>query len=384
MRTATVARRPRALHLLLTAALAGPWAMAVAAPAQTPRPATPAPPAAAGRSVDTPIEAVLSLPVGEATPTLDWGRVPLESTVYGTVRVRNDGAEPVTILAMRASCQCTALDDLSGTTLAPGESATARVSVETRSIAGTIRNQLRFVFSDRTSTAVGLVFEASRAVETEPTYIDALSQPYGVIKVRSVDGRPFRILSANGRTPIYAFAYDPARDEPRSEYMMVWNLESWDPVDCLDADGVPMQLWWVIETDHPGAPLVDLRVRHDPCTRLDGPNSVRRWYLSRNHVVLGRVAAGEAAEFDVFMKWLPNAVVNDVIDRVSDADDRFDAELVRVDREGDEITAVIRVRVAPDARGLVYGRLVVHGKDPRNSQFLPVVVQAYDAAAAGG
>ena len=228
------------------------------------------------------------------------------------------------------------------------------MSVETRSIAGTIRNQLRFVFSDRTSTAVGLVFEASRAVETEPTYIDALSQPYGVIKVRSVDGRPFRILSAHGRTPIYACAHDPTRDEPRSEYMMVWNLESWDPVDCLDADGVPMPLWWVIETDHPGAPLVDLRVRHDPCTRLDGPNSVRRWYLSRNHVVLGRVAAGEAAEFDVFMKWLPNAVVNDVIDRVSDADDRFDAELVRVDREGDEITAVIRVRVAPDARGLVY------------------------------
>jgi hypothetical protein len=77
-------------------------------------------------------------------------------------------------------------------------------------------------------------------------------------------------------------------------------------------------------------------------------------------------------------------VVNDVIDRVSDADERFDAELVRVDRDGDEITAVIRVRVSPDARGLVYGRVVVHGQDPRNSQFVPVVLQAFDPAAAGG
>ncbi|MHC4811099.1 MAG: DUF1573 domain-containing protein [Planctomycetota bacterium] len=273
MRT-LISLRPRLTHLFLAGVLAGPWAAAPTTSAQSARPATPATPAiqpAAGRTADNPIEAVLSLPVGEATTTLDWGRVSLEQTVHGAVRVRNDGSEPITILAMRASCQCTALDDLSGTTLAPGESAVARVSVETRTIAGTIRNQLRFVFSDRTTASVGLVFEASRAVEAEPTYIDALSQPYGVIKVRSVDGRPFRILSAHGQTPIYAFAYDPARDEPRSEYMLVWNLESWDPVDCLNDAGEPMPLWWVVETDHPGAPLVPLP---QPCGA--GPGRGRR------------------------------------------------------------------------------------------------------------
>jgi hypothetical protein len=375
MRTLAPVRR---LSGLVLAALA--FGLAGPAAAQTPAPGTPAAPAAPVSTAENPLEVELRLPVGDRTATLDWGRVGLEETVYGSIRVVNESDAPIRILAMRASCTCTALDTLEGTTLAPGESRAARITVDTRSIPGTIRNQVRFVFSDQTSTAVQLVFEASRAVETSPAFIDALAEPFGVVRVRSVDGRPFRILSSHGSTPIYAFAYDAEADEPRSEYTLVWNLDGYDPQTCLNAAGEPMPLWWVIETDHPGAPLVDLRVRHDPCTRLDGPNAIRRWYLSRNHAMLGRMPAGASKEFEVEMKWLRNAVVNDVIDRVSEDDDRFDAELVSVTRDGDQTVAVIRITLSENARGLVYGRMTVHGEDPRNSQFVPIIAQAADPA----
>lgn len=378
MRTTTPVRR---LSGLVLAALA--FGLAGPAAAQTPAPDPSRATLSPASTLEKPLEVELRLPVGDEEATLDWGRVGLEETVYGSVRVVNAGDDPIRILAMRASCQCTALDDLQGTTLAPGESASARITVETRSIPGIIRNQIRFVFSDQTTTSVQLVFETSRAVEATPAFIDATAspyEPYGIVKLKAVDGRPFRILSSHGTTPIYAFAYDAAKDEPRSEYTMVWNLDGYDPETCLNAAGEPMPLWWVIETDHPGAPLVDLRVRQFPCTGLDGPNAIRRWYLSKNHAMLGRMPAGASAEFEVEMKWLRNSVVNDVIDRVSEDDDQFDAELVSVTRDGDQIIALIRVTLSENARGLVYGRMTIHGEDPRNSQFVPVVAQAVDPA----
>lgn len=338
-------------------------------------------------AVPSTADVTLALPVTPATNqvALDWGSVPLRSIQVGTVHIANTSAEPLTILAMRASCSCTALDDLSGKVLAAGETLSTRVSMDTRNIPGPQKSALRFVFSDRTNAEVILQFDATRAVETDPPFIRALDVSYGVLRVRSTDGKPFRIIRANGEAPVYGMAFDPVRDEPKSEYMLVWNLEGYDPDTCADAAGRPMPLYWVIETDHADAPVIDVRVRHDPCTRLDLPRAddTRRWYLSQNHEVLGRIEAGATHEFEVSMKWLRNSPVNDLIARATTESNAFDVEVARVTRDGDEVTALIRVTVSPDARGFIYDRVTLHGENPNNRQWLPVMGTAV-APAVGG
>ena len=49
-----------------------------------------------------------------------------------------------------------------------------------------------------------------------------------------------------------------ATDEPKTSYAISWDLTVYDPETCLDAEGRRMPAWWVIETDHPDAPVVTL------------------------------------------------------------------------------------------------------------------------------
>lgn len=323
-------------------------------------------------SPDNPLRVDFPIPTAGEPPKLDWGIVPMNSTLHGSVRVINRSEEPLTIAAMRPSCQCTALNDLSGTVIAPGDSAEVALTVESRNVVGVSSNRVRFVFTDGTVTQVDLVFQTTWALFTEPSYIDALTNPYGVIRVQSIDGEPFRILSAADRTPIYADGYVPS-SPPRNEYLIVWNVAEYDADTCLNASGERMPMWWTVETDHPGAPMIPLRVRHLPCTQLDVPTGSRRWFLSQHHVALGLVEPGSEHDFELKMKWMPNSVVNDTVERMTDTSDEFDISVTEVVRDGDEITVRGRVRITEVAEGLVYDAATVHGEDRRNSQRLVII-----------
>ncbi|MFK7961401.1 MAG: DUF1573 domain-containing protein [Phycisphaerales bacterium] len=332
---------------------------------------------------DQPLRLDFPLPLQGEAPKLNWGVVPMTSVLYGSVNLINRSDEPLTIAAMRPSCQCTALNDLSGTVIAPGESAEVVLSVETKNIPGTSTNRVRFVFTDGTVTQVDLIFRTTWAILAEPTYIDALTNPYGVIRLQSIDGEPFRILATNGHTPIYADGYDPSTP-PRNEYLIVWNVSTYDGETCLDADGKHMPMWWVVETDHEGAPLIDLRVRQLPCTQLDLPGATRRWYLSQNHLPLGLVDRGSEHDFELELKWLPNSVINDSIGRISEESDEFDITMTEVIRDGDRIVVRGKVRITDQASDLVYSNAIFHGEDPRNTQRLAIIATVNGGARAAG
>jgi hypothetical protein len=307
--------------------------------------------------------------------TLDFGSVPPNQHLQGTITLRNKGSEPVTIIAMKPSCKCTTVEDLSGQTLAPGESRTVNAEMEKRAYPGPRNSKIDFVFADGSQRRYEITSVVAMAVEADPSYINGVDYLSGEYTVRSRDGKPFRILAVNERAPNF-IDFDPKREEPRNEYRLSWDISQYDLTNCTDDLGRPMRLWWVIETDRDDVPLLDLRVRHNPCTRLEGLENGRRWHLSDNRVLLGNMKAGAPTEFEVEMKWLQHQVDPNVkIDRVTVDDSKApcDVKLVSVTGEGED--TVIRVSVTPRAgfTGLLYQPIRFNANKAGQSHVVTVI-----------
>jgi hypothetical protein len=332
-----------------------------------------------------PAEAKVPPPVTFDPPELNFGVIPPDTELHGTVQIRNTGDAPLTIRSMRADCKCTTVEDLTGKIIEPGGSLELTAVVDARSHQGTKRNEIRFLFEgyeDYGPVAVKILSEVAGAIRMDPAYFDLTTQWTGELALHSGDGRPFRILAANGAPPVYADDFDPARDEPRSDYLLSWDMTMYDPMTCEDAEGNRMPNWWVVETDHPEAPIVDVFVRHNPCT-LPEPPEGRMWYLSERRVLLGELAVGESAEFTVYMKWRGDQGPADTIGQVRSESGQFDATMVELDRVGERITCRVRVTPRADLRGLLYGKVrFLAANMPAHSQ--PVTVMGRVVEAVGG
>jgi len=343
--------------------------------------AAPVPPAAEASGAKRPGPP----PIEFDPPRLDFGMVPPGQEMRGTVQIRNVGDEPVKILAMKPDCACTTLEDLTGRVIEPGKSVPLTAVVDARASQGSKRSEIRFVFEGFAPVAVKIVSEITRAVRIEPVYIDlqSLDEYRGVCSLRALDGRPFRVLAAQGAPPTFADGFDPDRDEPRHEYLLEWDFTMYDPVSCKDSQGRKMPMWWVVETDHPDAPLLDVRVRHDDCTLPDLPaaGAGRQWIVSPFGVNLNEFREGESKEFTVSLYWRKHRQPNDTIGQVRSESDQFDAELVSVERDGENITCTVRVTPVPGHRGLIYGVARFQGlNNPEDSQVFWVMGRVADEA----
>ena len=322
-------------------------------------PSRPAPRAAPGSGAGgaSTAPAATAPPVGPPPfefdpPEIDFGFVRPDTELTGSFLVRNVSNRPLRIQAVRADCKCTTVGDLDGTIIAPGEALEVTAVVDGRPSGGAKRSEIRFLFDGYNEVAtIGLRSTVGRMVSVDPTYLAATKVTSGEVFVTSVDGRPFRILAVDGKPPRYAGA-SAAGPEPRTEHRLAWDLGSFDPDRCVDQSGRRMPRWWVIETDHPEAPIVDLRVRH-LCTLPARPQG--GWFLSQQRAVLDAVTPGEAREFTVFLKWVAGEKPSDTIRDVRSESPQFTASLVGTERNGDRITCRVRVTPRPDHRGLIYG-----------------------------
>jgi len=322
-------------------------------------------------------------PVTFDPPELNFGVIPPDTELHGTVQIRNTGDAPLTIRSMRADCKCTTVEDLTGRVIEPGGTLELTAVVDARSYQGTKRNEIRFLFEGYENygpVAVKILSEVAGAIRMEPAYFDLSEQLTGRLALHSMDERPFRILAANGAPPVYADDFDPARDEPRNAYLLSWDMTMYDPMTCEDAAGNRMPKWWVVETDHPDAPLVDIFVRHLPCT-LPEPPGGRRWYLSEQRILLGELAVGESAEFTVYLKWRGDQGPVDTIREVRSESEQFEATLMELDRQGERITCRVQVTPRPGHRGLLYGKVrFMAANVPGHSQPLTVIGRVVEGA----
>lgn len=195
-------------------------------------------------------------PIRLEPPVLDFGFVAPSSASTGVVKLVNPTDTPLKILAVQPSCKCTTISDLEGKTIPAGGSLDLEATLDAAAAPGPKKAQIRVLVDGYTQVmVVELKAEVALAVRITPPYINAVEgkNQSGRLVVQSTDGQPFRICSTHGMPPRY-IGFDPATDEPRAQYLVEY--------DVADL-GERIPRYWVVETDRPDAPLVDVLLRHE-------------------------------------------------------------------------------------------------------------------------
>ncbi|MCH8006483.1 MAG: DUF1573 domain-containing protein [Planctomycetes bacterium] len=230
----------------------------------------------------------------------DFGVIDPKSIHQALITLRNNGADPIRIIDAKPDCRCTAPENLAGRVIGPGESIPFSSTFTAPTETGPKKAKITLIFQHGGKTqrtiSIPLYGLITMAVRAAPTYVDALKGvTSGQVRLDSVDGRPFRIISADGRPPVFADGFEPASGQPRNAYTVQWHVPPRSIDDCAGA-----RLWWVVETDHPDCPILPLRIRHE-CTGIRGdPDRRERGWSFKEYIAnLGAVAGGKSIEVDV-------------------------------------------------------------------------------------
>ena len=269
-------------------------------------------------------------------PLVDFGVVDPGTLLDTVVTLANISNAPLRILNAQPSCTCTTLD-LDNTVIPARSSIEVPISMQTNRAVGVKKAlvQLRIEGYGRFTT-IDLKAETAWAVRTQPLYLgvrERADQPerrQGTIILQSLDRRPFQVLSTNGGAPDF-LGFDPTTDTPRSNYTIRYDLSMYG---CED-----LPPYYIIRTDHPKAELFDMRVRHDPCTRITPRINMEDFRSS-----LGIVQPGEQISVPLVFKK-PRA---DIVSARS-TNPILDTRIVERVRDGKNIKVQVLTTVAPDA-----------------------------------
>ncbi len=305
-------------------------------------------PAADTQSSKAPVAAAPAAPVQSAPPirldppSLDFGFVAPSSASTGTVALVNTGATPLKILAVQPSCKCTTISDLAGTEIPAGGSVDLEATLDAQPAPGPKRAQIRVLVEGYTQVVtVQLQAEVALPVRVTPPYINAVEgkNQTGRLVVQATDGKPFRICSAHGLPPRY-LGFDPATEELRSQYLLEYDVADF---------GSRLPRYFVIETDRPDAPLVDVLLRHE--NSFPAINIRMKDY----RIPAGVLATGQSKEFTIRLDNRidrPAPPINAAISRSSDGMVEFVRQ--EVDAENEEVLVTLRLTPKASFEGFLY------------------------------
>lgn len=278
-------RRPGLLHC--AALIAGSLCLASVATAQPKEP--PQPPASAPvAGPDIKIEP-FHVPLGILAP-LEERSVDLTIT--------NAGDAPAVLLQVTTSCSCTAPDFKEPITIPPGGKHVMPLHIRGRANVGPLHSQANFFFENISKPlTITLAGDVSRAIKADPFVIDVLDFPKrepkpamnGSITLTSVDGAPFRVLTVQGEV---------IKDsKPETSHTVRYDFRGVEQTD--------MPIWFVVETDHPKAPLIEMRV--GSMALLHTGQGTGPWDLESDIVMLDRVPAGKTVTREIELTGLRDA-----------------------------------------------------------------------------
>ena len=311
-------------------------------PAESPAPATsPAPPASHELISGPP-------PIAFEPPVLDIGLLSMGEAGTGTVKVRNVGDRTITIRGTRATCACAYAKDLSGTVLAPGEAVDLTATLTPRGGPGKKKEQIGVIVAGYTQyLRVDVIGEVALALRAIPPGLEAYKVGLqGPVEVGSLDGEPFRVLRADGKPPQYV-GFDPGADAPRNKYTLRWDLSGYT------AETMPW--WWVVETDHPDAPQLDIRVMHE-WTKIDQSRPFR-WIRGDLRILGGVLRPEETYEFTTKLKYNPKNQPDPGPPQVAALTPGIRVELVAHEAIGSDMHCTIRVTVLREEPGLLFEKI---------------------------
>lgn len=214
-----------------------------------------------------------------------------------TFILKNDSQGPVVVQRTVTTCKCTSTTNIDGVTIAPGGTLEFEAVLKAPRTPGIKNAKVQVFFGNGSRPlTVELEGDVTMPIKATPAYVGGPrgKQMSGVVQVASVDGRPFKILSAGNEPPRYS-GFNPATDEPRSKYTLRWDI-------ARIAD-LPRNIWWVVYTDHPDCPVLPLRIRNaETGAKSDQARFQRHWIYDENIVNAQALQAGVPVQLDVVIK----------------------------------------------------------------------------------
>ncbi len=212
-------------------------------------------------------------PVKIEPDVMDLGDLMPNVKIPGEFKITNLGTEPLYITAAMSTCSCT-VAQLSERGIEPGMSVVLPITFESGPVITAQERDVMIRFHGYSKSAVGRVrANTNYGVRATVEYTPADQHRLGVVTLASVDAQPFRVLSANGAPPEFL---DAANDAPRNHYELRFDLSAPPPQQ--------LPKWFVIETDHPTSPIIDLPVEN---LEWEAERTLRPWSLSESRILLG-------------------------------------------------------------------------------------------------
>lgn len=327
-------------------------------------------------------------PIVVDPPLVQLGRVTPSSKHPVRFTIRNITSAPVKILDARPSCKCTTLESLAGRVLQPAEAITLDTTMDAPTVPGEKDAHIFITVEgfDRTIQA-SIKAMIVMPIEADPPFVDIRGGKLrAVTKIVAADGKPFRVLSAGGKAPVFAGADGKPVAAPTAPQASVSLV--------ADFAGVPndqLMQYWVVETDRDDCPIVPVQVRHEVTgVKFDATSAQRRWMWGESLLNAGRVAPGAkfpaVFEFSKYdppgTKSPPPANWGKVL-LVKSLSPLLTAELVSTDTRGDKVVVNLQLTASPDASGkCIYAPIEVTTASGKGRCFVTASVRPAAAATA--
>ena len=198
----------------------------------------------------------------------------------------------------------------------------------------------------------------------DSSYEGPVVRSKGRIQLSSTDGRPFRILSAGGQP---AIAWPSSGGDPMIpsiSHEMVIDIGEHDKETLLDPEGNLFPAFWVYETDHPEAPVVEVRMVHQ-AHRTHRREKEREWVFVENRIVVDAVPPGGSTTFELPIVWNSRDNRTQQIHEVVSNSPDFDAELIGMRADGTKTKAIIRITPSGGVQGPYQGKVEFVSREHR-------------------
>ncbi len=296
-------------------------------------------------------------PIMIAPPVVELGAIEPGSVHPAKFTIINTGKQEVTITSAKPNCKCTAISDVAGKKIPAGGSVELSASLSAPRAPGIKEAAVFLTFDGGLRPLQATIRGDVRfKIVAEPPYCDALKDVVrGTVKLKAVDGQPFRILEAGKKAPVLT-NFDVSKDKPRAEYELQWDFTG---VSCEQ-----MPLWLFVWTDRADCRVLPLRVR-DECTgsTADMDRYKRFWILKEQFLDGGTSKGGKPVEVEIELEhynppkrgaveradWSKVVAVRS---RVSELDVRYVSQ-----REVVGGGAMIKLELTPKKQGSFEGEL---------------------------
>lgn len=281
---------------------------------------------------------------------VDFGVVRPNASKKTEVELFNSSKHPIRLTRVTSTCTCTAGLIEGAEVVPPGGVGKIEIGVKANPNLGPINQRVTVWYLDPNTGREGrfvvpVVGEVALAVKTDPFFINLLREDKaGAIEVVSTDGRPFRVLSFAGDAPEFDQSQLPEGRDPASQpverAVIRYDFTSMPVGEIPD--------YFLLETDHPEAPVVALRVVHPGLIARAQDRSKRPWSVSQDAFTLGSVAPGDAVEHTITVVGLRLA---DEFETTAEGDVQVEVVGVEPAEKGKLVT--LRFTVDPNASGLL-------------------------------